>query len=546
MTPEFLTQLAAGTVGLLHMLMACATWLMLRGPREAAALHLWAGGTLALGLGLAAGGLADTLPQALLPATLQASLLLGLLPALVLAAMLLRVLALRQHQGQPLHLGAGIAIAALLALGWVACLQAADGVVLRSYANAVLLVGAAVTARQAWQGTGRRRRARTARWIALTESLLSLALLLRAFTLADPSPEAGRWDWWLAVGAAALAALFGNLGFLGMVMDAVHRAGLQAHQAQVDETAGREAAEQTAQALQQLLAQRDALADEHDSLLQLLAQEIRTPLGQAELAMQGAVQVLHHPDGASTAQVNDRLQQAQDVLGDVRAVLDNTLAAATLLSREAPLVRQEVALEFLVELTLGDLPQQQLDRLTVEWLTDIDTLEVEPGLVRLALRNLLHNAFVHGGPRVNVSLRLDELPGAPSLRMVVADDGPGIPPERLHAPPGPDEPTRRRLGLSVVRQVMDLHGGQLILGNELPRGFVAQLVFPLPDDELDDDLDHGAGAMAGGSVRDEPLQPRVAPRARGDERQDPPDSDWPDPEPALALDQAGSSGARNT
>lgn len=539
MSPEFLTQLAGGAVGLLHMLMACAAWLMLRGPREAAALHLWAAGTLALGLGLAVGGLADTLPQAL-----PAALSLGLLPALVLAAMLLRVLALRHHQGQPLHLGAGLTIVALLALGWVASLQAGDAMVPRSYANAVLIVGAAVTGRQAWQGIGRRRSDRTARWLALTEWLLCAALLLRAFTLADPTPAAGRWDWWLAVGAAALAALFGNLGFLGMVMDSLHRAELQARQAQIDETASREAAEQTAQALQALLAQRDALADEHDSLLQMLAQEIRTPLGQAEQAMQGAMRVLRHPDGASADQVNTRLQQAQDVLGEVRAVLDNTLAAATLLSREAPLVRQEVALDFLVELTLGDLPPQHLDRLTVEWLTDVDTLEVEPGLVRLALRNLLHNAFVHGGPQVNVGLRLDELPGVRSLRMVVADDGPGIPPERLHAPPGPDEPTRRRLGLSLVRQVMDLHGGQLILGNELPRGFVAQLVFPLPPDEgddvADDDLDADPDAEPGSTSqggRDGP---------GGDVRRDPADSDWPDPEPALALDQAGSSGARNT
>ena len=76
-------------------------------------------------------------------------------------------------------------------------------------------------------------------------------------------------------------------------------------------------------------------------------------------------------------------------------------------------------------------------------------------------------------------------------------------------------PTRRRLGLSVVRQVMDLHGGQLLLGNELPRGFVAQLVFPLqPDDwEMDDAL---ADALLG------------------------------QPDDGLAPDQAASSGARNT
>ena len=551
MSPDVLIQIAAGTVGLLHMLMACAAWLMLRSPREATALHLWAAGTLALGLGLAIGGLAESLPQAL-PVTLQSVLHMALLPALVLAALLLRLLALRQHQGQPLHLGAGLTILALLAIGWVASMQAADPLVPLSYANAVLIVGAAVIGRQAFQGSGHRRGGRTARWLAWTEWLLSAALLVRAFTLADPTPAAGRWDWWLAVGAAALAALFGNLGFLGMVMDSLHRAELQARQAQIDETASREAAEQTAHELQELLLQRDELADEHESLLRMLAQEIRTPLGQAEQAMQDAMRVLRHPDGVSAAQVNHRMQQAQDVLGDVRAVLDNTLAAATLLSREAPLVRQEVALDFLIELTLGDLPPQQLDRLTVEWLTDVDTLEVEPGLVRLALRNLLHNAFVHGGPQVCVSLRVDDLAGVRSLRLVVADNGPGIPPERLHAPPGPDEPSRRRLGLSLVRQVMDRHGGQLILGNELPRGFVAQLVFPLPAEEDDPGLDTALNdALARGrqgqrndsrtdGAKSVAADSSVRPQGHSggidgmDVQEDPKDSDWPDANLAVA------------
>ncbi len=517
MSLGFLAQLATATVGLLHVLMACAAWLVLRGPRQALAVHLWAGGTLALGMGLAAGGLADTLP-----ASLPAAWRLVLLPALLVAALLLRVLALRRHMGRPLHLEAALAMSMLAALGWALCLQSDDARVHLSYLNAVLIVGTAVIGRHAWDDS-RSSGAGTARWLAWTEWLLTAALVLRAVAIAAAAPAPGGHDWWLAVGAAALAALFGNLGFLGMVMDDLHRAELQARQAQIDETASRAAAEQTAQALQTLLAQRDELADERESLLQMLAHEIRAPLQNAGQAMQGAVQVLRNPRGASAAQVSAQLVQAQTVLGDVRAVLDNTLAAATLLSRETPLVRQAVALDFLVELTLGDLGAQQLDRLTVEWLTDVDSLEVEPGLVRLALRNLLHNAFAHGGPQVRVSLRLDELPAARSLRLVVADDGPGIAPEQLLAPPDPGLPTRRRLGLDVVRQVMDLHGGQLLLGNELPRGFVAQLVFPLPeagwdkDWEMDDAL--AESLLAGAD---------------------------PDAETAPQTAQAGSSGARNT
>jgi signal transduction histidine kinase len=482
--------------------------LMLRGPRQVQAVRLWAAGTLALGTCLALGGLAHPRPPQMPEVVRDA-----LLPALLLASLALRVLALRRHMGRPLQLGACEAMLGLVALGWALCLPSDDLRVPASYANAVLILGTAIAGQHAWEDS-RSSGTRTARWVAWAEWLLTAALVLRAFALAVAPPETGRWDWWLVVGAAAVAALFGNLGFLGMVLDDLHRAELQARQAQIDETASREAAELTAQELQALLAQRDELADDRESLLQVLAHEIRQPLQSAGLAMQGAVQVLHNPRGSSAAQVGAQLMHAQAVLGDVRSVLDNTLAAATLLSRDTPLVRQEVALDFLVDLTLGDLGARQLERLTVDWRTDVESLEVEPGLVRLALRNLLNNAFAHGGPAVNVRLCIDELPAANSLRLLVADDGPGITPAQLQDPvPLPGQQARRRLGLAIVRQVMDLHEGQLVLGNELPKGFAAQMVFPLPADdwEMDDDL---AEAMV----------------SEGD---------------PVAVDQARSSGARN-
>ena len=494
MTPDFLAPLATATVGLLHLLMAFAAWLMLRGPRHARAVQLWAAGTLGLAASLALGGLAHPLPAHLPPAVQQ-----GLLPAALLAALLLRVLALRRHMGRPLHLGACAVMVAMAALGWWMSLQSDDPRVPAGFANAVMILGTAIVGQHAWEDS-RDGGAGTARWVAVTEWLLTAALVLRAIAIAGAAPVAGRWDWWLVLAAAAMAALFGNLGYLGMVLDGLHRAEMQARQDQIDETASRAAAEQTAQELQDLLVQRDALAGERESLLQVLAHEIREPLQNASQAMQDAVQVLRNPHGATAAQVGSQLLQAQTVLGDVRSVLDNTLAAATLLSRDTPLVRQDVALDFLVDLTLGDLGVRQLERLTVDWRTAVDSLEVEPGLVRLALRNLLSNAFTHGGPAAEVRLTIDTLPAGAGLRLAVSDDGPGITPAQLQdqAPP-PGQPARRRLGLSVVRQVMDLHGGQLLLGNELPRGFVAQLVFPLQTDDwgMDDALAEALVGVSG-------------------------------------------------
>ena len=58
------------------------------------------------------------------------------------------------------------------------------------------------------------------------------------------APVAGRWDWWLGLGAAGVAALFGNLGYLVMVLDDLHRTDPQARPAQIDASASRSAAQQ--------------------------------------------------------------------------------------------------------------------------------------------------------------------------------------------------------------------------------------------------------------------------------------------------------------
>ena len=156
--------------------------------------------------------------------------------------------------------------------------------------------------------------------------------------------------------------------------------------------------------------------------------------------------------------MTQRLGRAEAVLGDVRLVLDNTLAAASLLARSPPLVLQEVELAFLVNLVLGDQDAAERRRVPVQWQTDLRELEVEPGLLRLALRNLLLHAFRHGGLSVQVVLRLVEQMQPSVLLLQVIDSGPGLTmPVDAASQPGVG------LGLQIVRKVMLLHGGGLQL-----------------------------------------------------------------------------------
>lgn len=102
--------------------------------------------------------------------------------------------------------------------------------------------------------------------------------------------------------------------------------------------------------------------------------------------------------------------------------------------------------------------------------------------LRRALQNLIDNAFKYGSaPRIRI---VDD---ATALRLAVEDDGPGIPPEALGRVTEPYfRPDAARaldtggvgLGLSIVKDVALLHGGELILANRPEGGLSATLVLP--------------------------------------------------------------------
>ena len=100
-------------------------------------------------------------------------------------------------------------------------------------------------------------------------------------------------------------------------------------------------------------------------------------------------------------------------------------------------------------------------------------------------RNLIDNArsFSPPGGVVRVSLSRDEIDLDLPVRVRVEDDGPGIPPENLETvferfytsrPRGTAFGTNSGLGLSIVRQIVEAHGGRVWAENRTgPDGEVA-------------------------------------------------------------------------
>jgi two-component system OmpR family sensor kinase len=101
--------------------------------------------------------------------------------------------------------------------------------------------------------------------------------------------------------------------------------------------------------------------------------------------------------------------------------------------------------------------------------------------LRVLLSNLIDNAlrYTPSGGRVDVAAILNN--GHPTLR--VSDNGPGIPPEdrsrvfdRFYRPEG-NEAWGSGLGLSIVKNIADLHGAQIHLSDGAGQGLTVTLVF---------------------------------------------------------------------
>lgn len=195
------------------------------------------------------------------------------------------------------------------------------------------------------------------------------------------------------------------------------------------------------------------------ALLAAVSHELRSPLGRARVLVEMA------REGVAPADGHDQLQAEIDAMD---ALVGDLLAAARI-DFEAVAPRPVDA---------ADLARRALDvaHLPPETLV-LDSppglVEADPTLLTRALAGLLDNARRYGGTTVELHVR----GRADFVRFEVRDDGPGLgpDPEQAFQPfwrgPGGGAPAPRGegLGLALVRQIAEAHGGEAG-GHNRPEG----------------------------------------------------------------------------
>lgn len=247
--------------------------------------------------------------------------------------------------------------------------------------------------------------------------------------------------------------------------------------------AARERAEDESAQLRALVAERDRMLAEREDLLRFLAHEVRQPLNNASAALQAAASALAQP---GSAPVDEPLKRAEQVVQHVIGALNNNLAAATMLvdGGHAPCI--DTDLRALIDTVLLDIDLAQRHRVQV----DCDdcsarTVQLQPGLVRLALCNLLKNALHYSPAHEPVRLRVYDADEPLSLTFEVIDRGRGLPRKVLDQvfarpalPSASRTGTGAGLGLYLVHQIVQLHGGAVTMAPHAPRGTLIRITLP--------------------------------------------------------------------
>ncbi len=213
-----------------------------------------------------------------------------------------------------------------------------------------------------------------------------------------------------------------------------------------------------------------------------IAHELRTPLSN----LNGSLEVcLTRPRGAAEycAAITSALEDGQRLTG----LIENLLFLARVENPSHALRHErceaaEICARVVAQYEAQSRPKEL--RIRIEGAA---TLYADMLLLRQAVGNVLANAVRHAPLGSEIVLAISGGP-ASGVEIVVADQGPGIAPEhlpRLFDRFYQTDPARGHkaaqgsgLGLSIVRSIMELHGGRAKIESTLGQGTQVTLHFP--------------------------------------------------------------------
>jgi len=222
-----------------------------------------------------------------------------------------------------------------------------------------------------------------------------------------------------------------------------------------------------------------------NAVLEILSHDVKGSLAMIQVMneqIKGQVKKLQDPDLMEYTRIIDQL--CQNNLKTIHALLDSELIE----SAEVALIRKRLDMVETVNQVFNEYQHSDklLDRsFILECESDSIYIEVDENLFTQVFNNLIANAlkFTRDGGHITVSLQESE----DQVQACVKDDGIGIP-EKLQASLFDRFTKAKRqglkgerptgLGLSIVKRIVELHGGKIWVESEENKG--TSFYFELP------------------------------------------------------------------
>jgi two-component system sensor histidine kinase KdpD len=221
-----------------------------------------------------------------------------------------------------------------------------------------------------------------------------------------------------------------------------------------------------------------------NTLLASISHDLRNPLA----VIAGAASTLARHDATLEPAARKSLalsieEQAQEMSN----LISNVLDLMRLQSGRMELLRDMHSVEDLVGTALHRVgPLLRNHPVAIDLPEDLPGVSVDPALVSQVLANLLDNAakYTPAGTRIRIAAVAD----APMVRVVVEDEGPGLPPgdpqllfEKFQRGRQESAVVGAGLGLAICRAIVSAHGGEITAGPGTHGG--ARFEFTLPATE---------------------------------------------------------------
>jgi two-component system nitrogen regulation sensor histidine kinase NtrY len=201
-----------------------------------------------------------------------------------------------------------------------------------------------------------------------------------------------------------------------------------------------------------------------------LAHEIKNPLTPIQLC---AERIQRHFRGAAGPTFDLVEECTSTIVGEVdslKAIVDEFSQFARMPAPRAVPADLHAVLNEALALYLGLLGEVHFERRFAE---NLPRVRVDCEQIRRVVINLIDNAIEAMNRAGVITLETQHDPGASLVRLIVTDDGPGIPAGEREKLFMPYYSTKRRgsgLGLAIVRRIVAEHGGTIEVGDNEPRG----------------------------------------------------------------------------